>query len=93
MALSLNTKQDYINYLSINPEETKKALQLLLDTRFIWQTTAVLAKGAAGVNDNTHRVIGEEPERIQQVYIEDTNAQLFRLGFTVDEIEELIKNA
>lgn len=93
MALSLNTKQDYINYLSINPTEAQKALQLLLDTRFVWQTTAVLAKDVTGVTDETHRVIGEEPERMQQVYIEDTNAQLFRLGFTVEEIRELIENA
>ena len=64
MALSLNTKQDYLNYLTVDSEETKKALQLLLDTRFIWKTTAILAANAAGVNDSTHRVIGEEPERI-----------------------------
>jgi len=93
MAMSFNTKQDYFNYLTVQPEETKKALQLLLDTRYIWQTTAVLAEAAAGVTDDTHRVIGEEPERMQQELIEDENAQLFRLGFTVAEIEEILKDA
>ena len=82
MALSLNTKQDYLNYLTVDSEETKKALQLLLDTRFIWKTTAILAANATGVNDSTHRVIGE-----------DSNAKIFRLGFTVTEVEGLIENA
>ena len=93
MALSLNTKQDYLNYLTVDSEETKKALQLLLDTRFIWKTTAILAANAAGVNDSTHRVSGEEPERMQQEWVEDPNAKIFRLGFTVTEVEGLIENA
>lgn len=93
MALSFNTKQDYLTYLTVNPVETKKALQILLDTRFIWQTTAILAANAAGVSDSTHRVIGEEPERMQQEWVEDPNAQIFRLGFTVTEVEGLIENA
>lgn len=91
--LTLNTKQDYLNYLTVQPEATKKELQLLLDTRYTWQTTGILAASEAGVTDDTHRVIGEEPERMQQVLIEDENAKIFRIGFTVAEIEEILKNA
>lgn len=91
--LTLNTKQDYLNYLTVQPEATKKQLQLLLDTRYTWQTTGILAANEAGVTDDTHRVIGEEPERMQQVLIEDENAKIFRIGFTVAEIKEILENA
>ena len=91
--LNLNTKTDYLNYLTVQPEATKKELQLLLDTRYTWQTTAILASGDAGATDDTHRVIGEEPERLQQELVEDENAKIFRIGFTVAEVEEILKNA
>lgn len=91
--LTLNTKQDYLNFLTVQPEATKKELQLLLDTRYTWQTTAILASGDAGVTDDTHRVIGEEPEKMQQILVEDENAKMFRIGFTVTEIKEILKNA
>lgn len=88
--LNLNTKSDYLNYLTIKPEETKQELKLLLDTRFSWKSTGILANNDTGVSDDTHRVIGEEPERQQQELIEDENAKIFRIGFTVAEIEEII---
>lgn len=91
--LTLNTKQDYLNFLTVQPEATKKELQLLLDTRYTWQTTAILASGDDGVTDDTHRVIGEEPEKMQQILVEDENAKMFRIGFTVTEIKEILKNA
>lgn len=93
MAISLNTKQDYLNYLTYKPEIAKKELQLLLDTRTVWQTTAILDDAAAGVEDDTHRVTGEAGEYRQQVLVEDPNAKIFRLGFTVKEVEEILKNA
>lgn len=90
--LIFNTQQDYFNYLNLYPEETKKALQLLLATRFSWQTTGILAEGAEGVVDETHRVIGEEPERMQQALVEDPNAKIFVLGFTVEQVKEILNN-
>lgn len=87
-----NTKQDFFNYLTINPEAVKKALQTLLDTRFIWKTTAILDDSDEGVSDDTHRVIGEDDERMQQELIEDSNARLFLLGFTVSEAEGVIND-
>lgn len=93
MAMSLNTKQDYLNVLTFKPEEAKKELQLLLNTRFVWQTTAILSDADTGINDDTHRVVGEPPERMQQELIEDENAKIFRLGFTVEEVKEILNNA
>lgn len=86
----LNTKQDYLNCLKDYPQETKVKLQDLLDTRFVWQDTAIIEIG--GIMDETHRVIDtEDGEKIQQEYVEDERAELFRLGFTVKEVEELVK--
>ena len=90
--LIFNTQQDYFNYLTLHPEETKKELQKLLDTRFVWQTTAILAEGVEGLTDDTHRVVGEGPERMQQQLVEDPNAKIFVLGFTVEQIEEILNN-
>lgn len=86
----LNTKQDYLNCLKDYPQETKAKLQDLLDTRFVWRDTAIIEVG--GIMDETHRVIDtEDGEKIQQEYVEDERAELFRLGFTVKEVEELVK--
>lgn len=89
--LIFNTKNDFFNYLTVAPEETRKELQLLLDNRMIWKTTAILDDSEAGQTDDTHRVIGEQ-EKIQQELIEDSNARIFQLGFTVAEVEELLDN-
>ncbi len=85
----LNSKQDYLNCLSDYPAETKAELQRLLDSRFVWQDTAIIEN--EGITDDTHRVIETEDGKIQQELVEDTNAEIFRLGFTVEEVEELIK--
>ena len=88
----LNTKQDYINYLEINPEAAKEELQELLTSRYSWMDKDVVdvESGLAYAIDDTHRVIGDEDEQIYQVYEEDMTAKLFILGFTVKEVEELI---
>ena len=85
----LNSKQDYLNCLSDYPAETKVELQRLLDSRFVWQDTAIIEN--EGITDDTHRVIETEDGKIQQELVEDINAEIFRLGFTVEEVEELIK--
>lgn len=87
----LNTKQDYLNCLEEFPSETKAELQRLLDNRFIWTDTAVLAATETGVTDDTHRVIKTEDGDIQQELKEDNCSELIRLGFTVAEIEEMLK--
>lgn len=85
----LNSKQDYLNCLSDYPTETKAELQRLLDSRFVWQDTAIIEN--EGITDDAHRVIETEDGKIQQELVEDVNAEIFRLGFTVEEVEELIK--
>ena len=88
----LNSKQDYLNCLEKFPAETKTELKRLLDNRFVWVTIAVLDAEQEGMTDTTHRVVGEEDERLQQVLIENDRAELFRLGFTVKEVEGLLND-
>lgn len=85
----LNSKQDYLNCISAFPEETKKELQILLDTRFSWFDVAIIED--EGLMDNTHRVIADdEGVKTQQILREDSNARIFMLDFAVEEVEELI---
>lgn len=87
----LNTKQDYLNCLAMYPQEGKKQLQLLLTSRFAWFNTQVLLTNDTSlIQDETHRLIENEDEFIYQEYIEDTNSKLFKIGFTVTEVEGLI---
>lgn len=87
----LNTKQDYVNYLNINPVAGKQELQLLLSSRFAWFNTRVMdEKDTSLVEDETHRFIEDEDGYLYQEYLEDSNSKLFKIGFTVAEVEELI---
>jgi hypothetical protein len=91
-----NTRQDVLNALADYPEQTREQLQRMLDNRFNWFITAALATGEAGVEDDTHRVRedtddeGVVIDRYQEEYREDPNAQLFRLGLTVTEAEQMV---
>jgi hypothetical protein len=85
----LNSKQDFQNCLAEYPEETKAEIKRLLENRFIWQDVAIVDDEECC--DDTHRVVETDDEKIQQELVEDKNAELFRLGFTVEEAEELIK--
>lgn len=86
----LNTKQDYLNYLTINPKKAKEELQILLNLRYTWANTQILLSKDGVVEDDTHRIIENDDEYLLQEYVEDTNSKLFRIGFTVEEVEDLI---
>lgn len=86
----LNTKQDYLNCLTEFPQETKAELQRLLDNRFAWVDTVVLDDEEAGITDSTHQVVDTDNNRVQRELVEDSHCELFRLGFTVAEIQELL---
>lgn len=82
-----NTKQDFLNCLGEFEAETKRELKNLLNTRFSWFDVEILENPESGLNDETHRVI----ENMQQELREDPNSRIFQLGFTVAEVEELVK--
>jgi len=93
-----NIKQDVVNVIVEFPVETKSFLQRCIDERINWITTKKLEAGEEGVIDATHRIqeikddiTKEVTERYQEEYKEDPNCQLFRLGFTVAEAQNLIE--
>lgn len=94
-----NTRQDVLNTLADYPQETADHLRQMLGNRFNWFITGELAEGETGVNDDTHRVRedtddeGLVTDRYQEEWREDPRAQLFRLGLTVAEAEQLIQEA
>ena len=89
---TISTQTDVQNLFQLYPDETREYLQKLLETRFIWRSTGIIAEGTAGVQDATHRVMRTESGLEQFELVEDANAKIFRIGFTVSEVEEMLKN-
>ncbi len=104
---TLNTKADVYNLLTI-PEfadKVKAGLQEMVDTRKNWIVTKKLKKNETGITDDTHKVViiydeiagqEEEPEvkeRYQSEYKDDPGAALYRLGFTLQEAQEVLNHA
>lgn len=98
----LNTKQDYLNMLTFDKAETVRRLEMLLSERFYWFFIKELGEGEEGLEDDTHRVCVEietpvdlnddfVEKRYQYELQESEYAPIFRLGFCVDEVEQLIK--
>ena len=92
----INTKEDVYNMLRDYPEEGKKHLQKLYDDRFIWHTTEILPSLDEGVNDETHRAFATKNENDEEIFVQqelvvDPNAFIYRIGFTDEDIAELLK--
>ena len=91
-----NTVADVKNSLALDKVATQAKLAELLEGRFAWFPAAKLESGAAGREDATHKVVtmregmdGPE-ERWQYELREDPNALMFRIGLTVDEMNEML---
>lgn len=93
----LNTRYDVEYCLEYYPAETKTFLVQKLAEVKQWQVTGKLAEGDAGITDKTHKVVevkdretDKVTERYQHEYKDDPNCELFKLGFTVKEIEDIL---
>jgi hypothetical protein len=87
----LATAYDY-EYVRENFDNWREYWQELYDSRMIWNNYDVEGDG---ITDATHRVIQSQdmegnPITIQQVLEVDPNAKLFRIGFTAQEVEEVL---
>lgn len=89
---TISTQTDVQNLFQLYPDETREYLQKLLDTRFVWRSTGAITEGASGIQDSSHRVMRTESGLEQFELVEDENAKIFRIGFTVSEVEEMLKN-
>ena len=92
-----NTVEDVMNSMETDKEATKAGLQKMLDGRFSWVATGKLGAKEKGVEDATHKVVasadmdGGNEERWQYELREDPNAWLFRIGLTVEKVNELME--
>lgn len=92
-----NTKKDAMVALNRWPTRTKKYLQTFLDGVEKWMIDHKLKDDEEGITDDTHKIreikdeeTGEVTERYQLVWKQDPNCKLFRLGFTTEEVQEII---
>lgn len=89
--LDLRTRQDVMNSMKTDPEKTRQFLRALLLGRTTWVRTGSIPSGQVGVADATHKIVCEGWNRFAQyVRKEDPNCRMFRLGFSTEEVEELI---
>lgn len=99
MPRHLNTKADYLYVRQNFPAaQWLPRWQELLDDRWMWQRLHNLAPSDPGIEDLTHGAQTETDEfgkerRYQTVLVEDPNARIFTLGFTVDEVTSAIEEA
>ena len=91
------TEQDVINSLAEDSAATKEKLRELLAGRMAWFPVEKLEESASGLTDATHKVIeqggmdeGAETERWQYELREDPNAFMFKIGLTVDKINNYL---
>jgi hypothetical protein len=85
----LAMKQDYLNIMGLfEKNEWGPRFQELIDNRYTWVEVGPIE--GEGVTDDTHKVsmgiIDGEEAPIQLELQEDPNAKIFRLGFTVEEV-------
>lgn len=93
----INTKQDVYNLLEIYPKETKAYLSDLITTKALnyWIPTGSVDSIEAGITDETHKVMESNnvdgtTSYTQYEYVSNPDAFIYRLGFTLTEVEDII---
>ena len=89
------TKNDFINGIGSYPEKTKAELRIIYADRFIWKETGIYTKKDSCIEDTTHMVVSEKKSDKIIYYHQyekkvDTNARIYKLGFTDTEIRKLL---
>lgn len=99
----LNTKQDYLNMLAYDRDETVRRLKALLQTRFHWVYVKELGEGEEGLEDEKHKIEpasllpsdleGDVIEKRYQYELQDDEYSFLSfLDFSVEEVEQLIRD-
>lgn len=90
----LNTKEDY-EYVRANfpREQWEPDFKALLNERYEWFNLGEIED--EGVTDDTHKVVEDKRDdetvvRYQYEYKENENARIYRLGYTVEEVEAIL---
>ena len=94
----INSKEDILNLKADYPIETKKFLEGLIEASKDWIVVKELEDSEVGIEDNTHKVVENKTDdvvtsRYQFEHKEDSNAYLFKLGFTsLQEVKDMIRS-
>lgn len=90
----LNTKEDY-EFVRANfpKEQWESDFKALLNERYEWFNLGEIE--GEGVTDDTHKVVEDKQDdgtitRYQYEYKENENARIYRLDYTVDEVENIL---
>lgn len=93
----LNSKKDYLYIRAhFDRELWLPEYQKLLDSRFDWFFVEDLESKEQGIEDDTHKIVEttdtetQTTKYAQYEYRENPTAKIFRIGFTVAEVEELM---
>lgn len=92
----LNSKFDYEYVRNNFPKEQWAPLfEELLAGQKTWICAAELTDGATGITDETHKVIESTDTagattKYQYEYVDDTNCEMIRLGYTTEEINSIL---
>lgn len=91
----INTKDDLITAMEINPVRAKVWIQSAINHREGWYVTASLDAESDGVTDDTHRVVDQgNKDRGSDWYQQEWGPlpgnRLDRIGLTVEEAEAML---
>jgi hypothetical protein len=91
----INTQDDLVVAMQLNPERTKAFVQRAIEGRDGWVVIASLEKESDGVTDDTHRVVDHGDEErgsdwYQQEWKPLPGNTLDRLGLSVAEAKALL---
>lgn len=96
---NLNTKEDYLYAAQNFPKEMwGKDFQNLLSSESDWMYAGELPNKAAGVEDIYHRIEeNTDPQTgaisyTQYEWKSNPDAKIYRLGFTIAEVQNIIDN-
>lgn len=89
-----NTVEDVENSMAVDKEATQARLQELLDGRMVWFPVGETV--APGITSATAKVVPIKDEQTGREYLmqyelrEDPNAYMFKIGLTVEKINEFL---
>lgn len=95
---TIATKQDVDNLISVYPQKILAFLESLLVYNTIWQITGSLEDPEEGVTDETHKIhtdlpaMGMPEKYFQMEFKIDQNSKLNRMGYTIQQVEDLIES-
>ena len=95
----INSKEDVFNILREFPSDPRNItfLRSLISDRFEWFNIGEIT--SAGITDETHKVVIDKDmitggeKKYQYQLLENPAAKIFRLGFTVAEVELILSGS